>query len=399
MRGKRTLAFFTVLLGIVCVVVCALRATEPAPLPPDAPAEKTAAPAAESVQTPPPAAPEATEHRHSFDPETGSCSLCGAVCDHSTGFDGEHRCLSCRWQCRNQTHDRETALCPVCGETFHHHFGMDGVCDVCGAEAPLCDAELPARFFAPCRNEGRHFRETITDAEGREYEIAVWLPWDYREDVRCNVVVLLHGDGGQAADWTDEPENTYLGEIQFRHVYDRIVEERLCDPFLIVGVPNGSFKFPPSGESFLRETVLPHIAQHYATYLGDGSTEALRLGREHLAVGGLSRGSMFTYSCVMPRCLDIVGNFCCFSNGDNARVWAQLNAEENRSYPIKSYVASYGMSDELQVGIAHRAVYRGICNNVERVTDGENARMFAIGAGHNFIMWTASLYDALLLMF
>ena len=128
-------------------------------------------------------------------------------------------------------------------------------------------------------------------------------------------------------------------------------------------------------------------------------TEALRAGREHLAVGGLSRGSMYTYSCVMPRCLDIVGNCCCFSNGDNSRVYVSLNSEPFADYPILSYIASYGMMDELQVGIAHRNVYRAICNNVERVTDGENARMFAIGAGHNFIMWTASLYDALLLMF
>lgn len=397
-RGKRTLVFFTVLLGIVCVVVCALRAAEPAPAPPETEAEAAAAPAAETPRTPP-AAPDATPHRHSFDPETGTCTLCGAVCGHGEGFDGEHRCLVCGWQCRNQTHDRETALCPVCGEAFRHHFGMDGICDVCGAEAPLYDAELPDRFFEPCEREGRHFRETLSDGRGQEYEISVWLPPDYGEDVKYNVVVLLHGDYGCAADWVDEPENTYRGEIEFRRVYDRIVEERLCDPFLIVGVPNGSFKYPPSGESFLRELVLPHIARHYSTYLGDGSPDALRQGREHVAVGGLSRGSMYTYSCVMPRCLDIVGNFCCFSNGDNARVWAQLNAAENRPYPIRSYVASYGMSDELQVGIAHRAVYRAICNNVERVTDGENARMFAIGAGHNFIMWTASLYDALLLMF
>lgn len=388
------LVIVTALLTLVCAILCLLRLG--GVLPPQQ--ETSARTPAETAQALP-ASPEETPHRHLFDPETGSCSLCGLVCDHSAGFDGEHRCLVCRWQCLNQLHDKETALCPVCGEAFHHHFGMDGLCDVCGAEAPLYTAALPDRYFEPCGHEGRHFRETLTDAEGREHEIAVWLPWDYSEDVSYNVVVLMHGDGGRAADWTDEPEPTERGDIEFRTVYDRIVEERLCDPFLIVGIPNALFAYPPAGEAFLRELVLPHIAQQYSTYLGDGSTEALREGREHLAVGGLSRGSMYTYSCVMPRCLDIVGNFCCFSNGDNSRVSAQLNTEENKAYPIKSYVASYGLMDELQVGIAHRAIYRGICNNVERVTDGGNARMFSVGAGHNFIMWTASLYDALLLMF
>ncbi len=368
--------------------------------------ERAEAPAA-AVKTPPPTAepaqpeptPDVTPHQHLFDPETGKCTLCGELCDHSAGFDQEHRCFSCGWQCLNRSHDPETALCPVCGEAFHHHFGMDGICDECGAEAPLYLSELPDRYFEPCEHEGRHFREVLTDADGLLRDIAVWLPWDYSEDVQYNVVVLMHGDGGQAADWVDEPEVTYRGEIEFRHVYDRIVEERLSDPFLIVGVSNLPFRYPPAGEAFLRETVLPYIAQNFSTYLGDGSAEALRAGREHLAVGGLSRGSMYTYSCVMPRCLDIVGNFCCFSNGDNSRVYVSLNSEENKPYPILSYVASYGMMDEQQVGVAHRNVYRGICNNVERVTDGGNARMLAIGAGHNFIMWTASLYDALLLMF
>lgn len=399
MKSKKSLLFGTVLALIVCSVLVALRAASltASPAAETAAPIQPAAPAAAEPETP--ALPEATPHVHVFDPETGTCTLCGAVCDHGAGFDEEHRCLVCRWQCLNRSHDPETACCPVCGEAFHHHFGMDGICDECGAEAPLFFAELPDRFFEPSAHEGRHFRETISDADGKEYEIAVWLPYDYSEDVKYNVVVLMHGDGGQAADWTDEPEPTYRGEIEFRRVYDRIVEERLCDPFLIVGIPNASFKYPPGGEALLRGTILPHIAQHYSTWLGDGSEEALRAGREHLAVGGLSRGSMYTYSCVMPRCLDIVGNFCCFSNGDNNRVYVSLNSEQFRDYPILSYIASYGMADELQVGVAHRSVYRGICNNVERVTDGANARMLAIGAGHNFIMWTASLYDALLLMF
>ena len=388
MKREKTLSLIAVLLLVVCCVLCAIRAQNLLPLEPEPTPAETEAPA-----------PTPTPHVHSFDPESGRCTLCGFVCDHGAGFDEEHRCLQCRWQCRNQTHDPDTALCPICGEAFHHHFGMDGICDVCGAEAPLVFAELPDRYFEPCAHEGRHFRETLADDKGKEYEIAVWLPWDYSEDTTYNVVVLLHGDGGQAADWTDEPEPTYRGDVEFRHVYDRMVEERLCDPFLIVGLPNASFRHPPTGEAFLRELVLPYIAQHYSTWMGGGSPEKLRAAREHIAVGGLSRGSMFTYSCVMPRCLDVVGNFCCFSNGDNSRVWAQLNSEQNRDYPILSYVASYGMMDEYQVGVAHRNVYRGICNYVERVTDGENARMLSIGAGHNFIMWTASLYDALLLMF
>ena len=385
--SKKTSLVLTALLLIVCVVLCALRAASREPLLPAAAPEESAA------------APEATPHRHLFDPETGLCTVCGFVCDHAEGFDEDHRCLVCGRRCSNQSHDPETALCPICGEAFRHHFGMDGICEVCGAEAPLYFAELPDRYFEPSEHEGRHFRETLTDDDGTELEIAVWLPWDYSEEQRYNVVVLMHGDHGQAADWTDEPEPTHRGEIEFRHVYDRMVEERLCEPFLIVGISNRAFAQPEKGEKVLKELLLPYIAQHYSTYLGGGSPEELRAGRAHLAVGGLSRGSMYTYTCVMPRCLDVVGNFCCYSNGDNSRVSAQLESEENRGYEIFSYIASYGMSDDRDTAANHRNIYRSICSRVERVTDGENARMLAIGAGHNFITWTASLYDALLLMF
>ena len=279
--SKKTSLVLIALLLIVCVVLCALRASKgPALLP------VSELPAREE------AAPEATPHRHLFDPETGLCTLCGFVCDHSLGFDGEHRCLVCGWRCRNQSHDPETALCPICGEAFCHHFGMDGVCDVCGAEAPLYFAELPERYFQPSEHEGRCFRETLSDGEEAELEIAVWLPWDYSEETRYNVVVLMHGDGGQAADWTDEPEPTRLGEIEFRRVFDRMVEERLCEPFLIVGISNRAFAQPEKGEKVLRELLLPYVAQHFSTYLGGGSPEELRAGRAHLAVGGLSRGAL-----------------------------------------------------------------------------------------------------------
>ena len=394
MERKKTLLFITVLLLIICCVLCAVRAAGPsAPLVADPLLPALTSPSSASD------VPAETPHRHSFDPKTGFCTVCGALCDHSAGFDEEHRCLVCGWQCLNQIHDPETALCPVCGEAFCHHFGMDGICDVCGAEAPLYFTELPDRYFEPCAHEGSCTRGVLSSADGTECEYAVWLPWNYSDEVKYNVVILLHGDGGQAADWTDEPEPTHRGDIEFRRVYDRMVEERLCDPFLIVGLSNRSFAQPSAGEALLRGTVLPWIAETYSTWMASGSEEDIRAARDHLAFGGLSRGSMFTYSCVMPRCLDLIGNFCCFSNGFNNRVSLQLNEEQNRSLPIRSYIASYGMWDEQETGSFHRLIYRSICNNVERVTDGGNARMLAIGAGHNFIMWTASLYDALLLMF
>ena len=392
-RKKRTSIELSLVL-VVCCVLCAIYAASaisPAYSPAAAGTPQPAGPT-------PSAAAEATPHLHDYDPETGLCRECGFVCEHAAGFDAEHRCLDCRWRCTGESHD-ENAVCPVCGEELNHHFGMDGICDVCGLEAPLYTEELPDRYFESAEHEGRHFYDTFTAPDGQEHTIAVWLPWNYSEEVKYNVVVLIHGNMGECGDWTDVDEMTHRGEIQFRRVYDRMVEERLCDPFMIVGISFAGFEHPPTGEAILREAILPHVAQSYSTYMRSGSVEDMRAAREHIAIGGLSRGSMFTYSAVMPRCLDLAANFCCFSNGDNPLVYKDLNSEENIGYGIKSYVATLGLMDEEYAIISQRTSYRYICQNVERVTDGENARLFEIAAGHNFITWTASLYDALLLMF
>ena len=48
------------------------------------------------------------------------------------------------------------------------------------------------------------------------------------------------------------------------------------------------------------------------------SPEQIRAAREHIAIGGLSRGAMLTYRVGLCRCLDVAANFCCFSNADKA---------------------------------------------------------------------------------
>jgi hypothetical protein len=67
--------------------------------------------------------------------------------------------------------------------------------------------------------------------------------------------------------------------------------------------------------------------------------------------------------------------------------------------PILSYIATVGLQDEYLYVRAHRYDYEVLCTGIDTITDGENARMFEIDAGHNFITWTTSFYNALLLMF
>ena len=343
--------------------------------------------------------PEPTAHVHLYDAQTHLCTGCGEPCPHENGFDDSDRCRDCLWLCPHETHSAETAACPVCGKQFNHHFGMDGVCDVCGAEAALYTVELPDRYFSPAAHSGRCLRDSLTLPDGLTLELAVYLPWDYNEQTRYNVAIMLHGDGGSCDNWTDAPEHTHRGDIQFYTVYDNIVEEHLCDPFIVVGIDNRFLKSSFYGEGLIEDTLLPYIARTFSTWMEGESHDKIAAAREHIAIGGLSRGSIYTYGVGMTRCLDVAANFCCFSNGYVGDVPRQMLGDGQDKLPIRSYIATVGLMDEYIYVRAHRYDYEVLCTAIDTITDGENARMFEIEAGHNFITWTTSFYNALLLMF
>ena len=215
------------LLLLLCLALCAC-SRPPAPAAAASPASPV--PAAES---PSPAAPTPTEdppHEHDFDPETGLCRTCGSPCPHGEGFSSEGRCLLCGWRCDHEQHDAESACCLRCGAQLWHHFGIAGRCEGCGREAPLAGEGLPDAYYEPAEHAGQCLLETVTDAEGKEHSIALWLPWDYSEDGRYNVLILIHGDNGSCRDWTDREQPTARGAVQLCHVYDHMAEEHLCQP-------------------------------------------------------------------------------------------------------------------------------------------------------------------------
>jgi enterochelin esterase-like enzyme len=413
-KKKRGLApglvFLLVLLLAAALLIRGRFAARNVDAPRDTPhASGEAAPAESTVPEPP--------HVHDYDPETGLCRGCGESCPHGEGYDESFRCrvcgmacphpsfsetgvcLACGWLCPHERHDPESACCLVCGAQRWHSFGAAGLC-ACSREAPLTQTVLADEYFEPAEHEGRCLHETLTDASGREHEIAIWLPWDYNEETRYNVVLLIHGDGGSCYDWVDQEEPTSRGLIQVFRVYDRLAERHLCAPFLVVGLNNrGMGDDPAFGEMLIEELILPYLARSYSTWMEGDSHEQIVAAREHIAIGGLSRGSVFTYYIAMQRCLDVAANFCCFSNSYTGTVIRTLNSEDYLSCDIRCYVAEIGLRDVAEYNRDHRAMYDALCTQVERIADGKNARFLEIDEGHNFLMWTAAIYNALLLMF
>jgi len=382
---------------VLAALLLCLAACSPAPQEPEGETPATARPVAIPDETALPESGPGPEETPL--PESSPEPITPDNCDHRAGFGADGSCLRCGWTCPHLQHDPEKLTCTVCGARQAHHFGMDLVCGGCGMEAPLATERLDGEWFAPAERQGQCLEETLTDGEGREHGIAVWLPWDYDPAGRYNVLLLIHGDAGRCTDWTDRAHPTALGEIRFSDLYDRVSQQRLCEPFMVVGLENRGMENPERGDALIRETVLPYLAEHYATWMEGSAPDQLRAARDHLAIGGLSRGSMYAYSVGMARCLDLASNFCCFSNGYQPELARLLEEEELQTLPIQSYLATVGLRDNAEYVRAHQQHYQILCRNVARLEDGGNARLLEIDEGHDYLMWSASLYDALLLMF
>ena len=365
-RHNRTRRLLAALLAalLLPLAACGRRAAAPEETAPPVPAE-----------TP---APEPTPCAHEW--RGGVCALCGAACPH-------------------ETHDAESAVCLACGEQRWHAY-EHGLCTGCGREPTLYDTPLPSAYHEPVETPG-----AVTEGElmrGRHTcPYVVWTPADYREDGKYNVLILMPGDNGDYRSCVDtEQADGGTGRYRMADVYDHIAAEHLCAPFIVVGLCN--FRNWPEEEAaaFLREVLLPFLAENYATWAADGSEESLRRAREHFALGGTSRGSMQAYTLGMMRSLDLFGSFfCCSTIGSAADVAGALEREENRSLPIRCYAASFGRAEPRSMRLHHYRGFQQIVERVDRLTEGENAFFFQISAAHNWNHWGAALYDALPYLF
>lgn len=323
-----------------------------------------------------------------------------AAQEHEHRWDGESGiCLTCGWACPHERHDAQTAICLRCGLQCQHHFGAAGVCSGCGTEAPVLTDELPKTWYGPAKNQGTVRRDTVTEENGVEHRFNVWLPYDYNANKQYNLVILIHGDNGSCEDWMDREHDTARGVVKMCWIYDHLTEEKLCRPFIVVSVENERMDDPVYGERYLKEVLLPYLARNYATYAAGSSYEQIAAAREHVAIGGMSRGSIYTYSVGMDRCYDVAANFCCFSNGYMPELPNRLNDEEYGELPMRCYVATVGTDDNPDYVRTHTMQYQLLCDRGEQIRDGENARFLEISGGHDYLTWYVSIYDALLLMF
>ncbi len=328
-------------------------------------------------QTPPPE-PTPTPCPHSW--SEGVCQLCGEVCLH-------------------ETHAADDAVCLQCGAQRYHHY-ESGVCTGCGREPLVYTEPLPAEYYEKPEERGTHRRE-FYPYRGQQYPLAIWLPRDYSEEQKYNVILLMPGDKSFFNAWIDQDLTAPGGGSVYdmSYIYDHVAEQHLCDPFIVVGISNYFGVDASVAGKWICEGILPYLAENYSTWAEGSDAESLKAAREHFAIGGLSRGSIQTYDIGMCWCLEYFANFAAFSNMSYAEpVAARLNSEACRELGIRCYYATWGLQDKDYCQRQEEG-FHTVVDQVERLIEGENAFGQPIDSNHSWDTWSTSFVDAIQVLF
>ena len=277
--------------------------------------------------------------------------------------------------------------------------GMSG----CAKQIEVVD-EIPSEYRQAVENGGtvQKFTYPTKDYFGSmediEKEAYIYLPPDYDESKKYNVVYLLHGIGGDIWEWGMTGDNSDVKKMM-----DNLILKGDIDPFIVI-TPNGrSAKDHSSSsdmQSFylfgqeLRNDLVPYIDEHYSTYADYSEGYDITAAREHRAIAGLSMGGMQTTNIGLCECLDIFSYFGGFSSCPttyNAEEIAK-KLESFPDYDIKYFYNLCGTDDGIAMW-SHSAAVEGLCDKTDKLTDGKNFLWQTRSGGHDFGIWYLGFYN------
>ena len=244
---------------------------------------------------------------------------------------------------------------------------------------------------------------TAHDYAGDESEITkeanVYLPADYSEDKKYNVLYLLHGIGGNEDEWGLNKSNSRVKALM-----DNLTYYGDIDGFIVV-TPNGRASSSYSKNSSmidgfylfgkeLRNDLIPYIESHYSTY-ADYSEDGydMSASRAHRAIAGLSMGGMQTINIGLGECVDLFGYFGAFSaapSSNNATKTASMM--EDCEYPVYFFYNICGTEDRTAYQSASAAA-KTLPALSDKFVDGENFMWQEMSGGHDFHIWYQGFYN------
>lgn len=272
--------------------------------------------------------------------------------------------------------------------------------------AEISDSIIPVKYSSMRFDEAgtiEHIEYKSKDYFGDGAEVTkeanVYLPAGYSEDKKYNVLILMHGIGGDEAEWGMTGSSSKVKMIMDNLSYYGDIEG------FIVVTPNGrsTANHAKEGSDYnsfycfgqeLRNDLIPYIDSHYSTY-ADYSEDGydLSAARDHRAMAGLSMGGMQTINIGIDECLDMFSYFGAFSAAPTSNPAAKT-AEilKDSPYDVKYFYNVCGKSDNVALA-AHSAAAKTLPTVCDKFVDGENYMWQEVPGVHDFKVWYLGFYN------
>lgn len=241
-----------------------------------------------------------------------------------------------------------------------------------------------------------------TDGRSVKKSAYVYLPYNYSENEKYNILYLLHGTGDREDYWL-------VKNFDNKTMVDNLISRGDIAPLIIVTptwYTEDDCLSDPDKLTYafcdeFRNDLMPAVESRYSTYSdGETTAEAFTSSRDYRAFAGLSRGAATTYRSAYNNCLDYVSWFGAFSGCLTSAEEFKDGAlsAENSAYSVNYFYNTTGSFDFLFK--EHLLSYRWLLENDVRLTENKNCSFDVFPLSyHSMQSWQTALYNALQLFF
>lgn len=260
---------------------------------------------------------------------------------------------------------------------------------------------IPSKYISLRVKEAgtiEHISYTSHDYFGDGSEVTkeanVYLPYNYDASMKYNVLYLMHGIGGDEAEWG---MTNNMSRVKI--IMDNLIYHGDIEPFIVV-TPNGRsaknhsrdgsdyMSFYCFGQE-LRNDLIPYMESNYSVYSSEDPSES----RDHRAMAGLSMGGMQTINIGIGECVDLFSYFGAFSAAPTSNP-ASKTAEllKDNTLPIRYFYNLCGTEDNIAYASASAAAKNlpAVC---DQFVDGENFMWQEKKGVHDFNIWYLGFYN------
>lgn len=274
--------------------------------------------------------------------------------------------------------------------------------------------EIPTEYFRPAERQGK-LRDLYYDTyESFSYEskmqtiekhAVVYLPYDYDETKKYNVVYLMHGG------WSNE--NSTLGTpsspSDFKNVIDNAIGNGVFAPLIVVcptynntsGRDSADFslalRLTRNFHNELINDLIPAVESTFSTYAEGTSESELKAARDHRAFGGFSMGSVTTWR-TFEYALDYFRYFIPMSCGtslDDEEIWRAADGRNQNDYFVMMMVGTSDFSYSYDTARVQNMLSSGYFTEQTENTDGNFIFRVKNGYSHNGTAANEYAYNAL----